>query len=371
MNKNKIKYELKGPQQPDDALFSFDGLFRKKPARFHVRLLTCQRHRQDLYENDRSAHSLLGKAAEELAGLADIDAVFKQAGELFDNALIQLQEGTDLLRVCEQQLELDPERLQWVEQRLDALHTLARKHRIESEQLPTCHERLKADIRALEQADQKLEELENTLDELAKHYRRTATRLHRQRVKTARSISAQVGEAMQTLGMQGGRFEIQVTDKGDESFPVHGTDSIEFLVSANPGQPLKALNKVASGGELSRISLAIQVATGQCSSIPTLIFDEVDVGIGGGVAEIVGQMLRSLGGVRQILCVTHLAQVAAMGHHHLQVAKHQTDGDTHTVISALEEDQRISEIARMLGGIDITDQTLAHAREMVQHSQEY
>ncbi|MFZ0468250.1 MAG: DNA repair protein RecN, partial [Thiogranum sp.] len=236
---------------------------------------TCRSHLQQLYEGDASAHDRLGKAADDLAAVADLDPAFREAGELFNNALIQLQEGIDQLRDCEERLELDPERLQWVEQRLDALHGAARKHRIEAEQLPGFHQRLLADIADLEQADEKLAALESRKLELESSYRKTARRLHTRRRKTAARISTQVSEAMQALGMQGGRFEIQVNDNGKpESLSDQGTDTIEFLVSANPGQPLKPLGKVASGGELSRISLAIQVVAAHDTVIPTLIFDE-------------------------------------------------------------------------------------------------
>jgi len=174
---------------------------------------------------------------------------------------------------------------------------------------------------------------------------------------------------MQTLGMQGGRFDMQFEPLSNASPAPLGMERIEFVVSANPGQPLKPLTKVASGGELSRISLAIQVITAAQTRIPTLIFDEVDVGIGGRVAEIVGHQLRALAGHRQVVCVTHLPQVAALGHHHLQVSKRS---DTDTTISEIQEltaDQRVDELARMLGGIEITEQTLSHAREMIERAQ--
>jgi len=327
---------------------------------------TCRSHLQQLYEDDASAHDRLGKAADDLAAVADLDPAFREAGELFNNALIQLQEGIDQLRHCEERLELDPERLQWVEQRLDALHGAARKHRIEAEQLPGFHQRLLTDIADLEQADEKLATLESRKLELESRYRKTARRLHTRRSKTAARISAQVSDAMQALGMQGGRFEIQVNDSGKpESLSDQGTDTIEFLVSANPGQPLKPLNKVASGGELSRISLAIQVVAAHDTVIPTLIFDEVDSGVGGAVAETVGRQLQALGAHRQVLCVTHLAQVAAQAHNHLQVQKQRQGDTTRTRVERLSAQQRIDEIARMLGGRTITDSTLQHAQEML------
>ena len=174
---------------------------------------------------------------------------------------------------------------------------------------------------------------------------------------------------MAGLGMPGGELEVALSPRGEAEVTAHGLEDVDFLVSANPGQPPQPLAKVASGGELSRISLAIQVITANCGQVPTLIFDEVDVGIGGGVAEIVGQLLRQLGAERQVLCVTHLPQVAAQGHNHLQVVKLSSRNQTHTKITALEPEARVEEIARMLGGLRITDQTRGHAREMVAQAQ--
>jgi DNA repair protein RecN (Recombination protein N) len=165
--------------------------------------------------------------------------------------------------------------------------------------------------------------------------------------------------------MPGGRFSIDLAARDEGAFSPHGMEQIEFQVSANPGQPLRPLTKVASGGELSRISLAIQVVTARNVRVPTLIFDEVDVGIGGGIAEMVGKQLRTLGGSHQVLCITHLPQVAALAHHHLQVNKQARDGQTFTAIVALTDTARCEEIARMLGGMEITRQTRAHAKEMI------
>ncbi|VAW82119.1 DNA repair protein RecN [hydrothermal vent metagenome] len=326
---------------------------------------TCRNHLQSLYEADNSAHSLLGKAVADLAAQGEVEPGFKEPGELFNAALIQLQEGIDQLRNVEEQLQLDPERLQWVEQRLDALHSTARKHRIETEQLSAYHECLQQDIANLEQADQKLDTLEKRQAELEQTYQKNARQLHNKRVKTAAHISRQVCEAMQALGMQGGRFDIQVNETESDKLSAHGIDTIEFLVSANPGQPLQELRKVASGGELSRISLAIQVVAAQDTDIPTLIFDEIDSGVGGAVAETVGRQLQTLGVHRQVLCVTHLPQVAAQAHNHLQVQKQTDRKTTRTGVERLSQSQRIDEIARMLGGQKITDSTLQHAQEML------
>jgi DNA repair protein RecN (Recombination protein N) len=349
--------------EPDET----EKLHRELARLSHAQQLidTCQSHLRDLYEDDSSAHDRLGRAVDDLSAVADLDPDLGEAGELFNNALIQLREGIERLRDCGQRLELDPERLRWIEQRLDALHGAARKHRVEAGELPALHRRLLADIADLEQADEKLETLDARKTELEQAWRRTAAELHARRRKTAARISTQVSDAMQALGMQGGVFEIQVSDSGRDSLSDQGSDTIEFLVSANPGQPPRPLGKVASGGELSRISLAIQVVAAQDASIPTLVFDEVDSGVGGAVAETVGRQLQALGRHRQVLCVTHLAQVAAQAHNHLQVQKRRGRDGTRTGVARLSTQQRIDEIARMLGGRTITDSTLQHAREML------
>ena len=326
---------------------------------------TCARHLERLYDDEQSAQALLSHALADLQPLTAIDVSLKEASELISSALIQLEEGVDQLRSYPQSLELDPERLGWLEQRLDALHRVARKHRIEAETLHEFHQHLGAELQRLEQADEHLEALEAQRRALAAEYTKLAGELHRRRVKTAATLSAQVGERMQSLGMQGGQFRIEVTASDNETLSAHGGDSIEFLVSANPGQPLKPLAKVASGGELSRISLAIQVVAASDTEIPTLIFDEVDSGVGGGVAETVGQQLRALGKHHQVLCVTHLPQVACQAHQHLQVSKLTGDKTTRTRIRPLHGDDRVEEIARMLGGRTITDSTLRHAAEML------
>ena len=331
-------------------------------------LETCAGHSDSLYDADRSAHSLLGQAVSDLAPLTAIDPSLKDAGELFNNALIQLEEGVNLLRDYRDRVELDPQRQQEVEQRIDALHKVAGKHRIEAETLPDFHQRLAGELEQLEQADQRLDALENRRQTLESDYRKTAGKLHKQRCKTAAQLSKQVSEAMQALGMQGGQLNIEVTEQPSTGLSPQGVDHIEFLVSANPGQPPAPLAKVASGGELSRISLAIQVIASEAGDIPTLIFDEVDSGVGGAVADTVGQQLRALGDHRQVLCVTHLPQVASQAHQHLQVTKLTGDQSTHTHVRSLDAEERVEEIARMLGGQKITKATLDHARDMLGES---
>ena len=317
-------------------------------------------------DNDEgSASSLLAHALSELESLAELDAGLDSSRELVDSALIQLREGASELRGYLERLEMDPQRLNWVEERIGAIHDIARKHRVEPAQLMDLTERLRADLEGLENADQRLGGLDEEVAKLADAYRATAAKLTKSRTKASGKLGKGVSDAMNELGMPGGRFEVALEPLDEEEFSPFGAERIEMRVSANPGQPLKPLAKVASGGELSRISLAIQVIIAKTARIPTMIFDEVDTGVGGGVAEIVGRKMRELGGDRQVLCVTHLPQVAAQGHHHLLVTKVRGKNATQTGIQILEAKSRVEEIARMLGGVKITEQTLAHAEEMI------
>ena len=337
----------------------------------HVRLAnagrlleTGQQALNRLYEDEGlSVHGLLSRTQQDLENLCTLDNRLSPSSELLHNALIQVHEASDELRHYLQGVELDPQRLEWIEQRLADSQRLARKHRLTVEQLPTLLPRLQTELEMLDQSEQQQEELTQQLEQHWQKYQQQARILSDKRASAARELSERISEAMQGLGMIGGRFAItlQPRDKPAAS----GLEKVEFMVSANPGQPLRPLTKVASGGELSRISLAIQVIAARSARIATLIFDEVDSGIGGGVAQVVGQQLRTLGQARQVLCVTHLPQVAAQAHAHLKVQK-QTDGQTtQTLIKVLKKKQRVQEIARMLGGLELTENTLAHAREML------
>ena len=308
---------------------------------------------------DRLTHSL-----RELDGLIRLDVRLTPVSELLNAALIQLQEAGSELRDYVQALDLDPAHLARVEQRMTAAHHLARKHRLAAEDLPGLRNRFEAELDTLEHSETRLEDLQQAVQETLAGYRTSAGQLSEQRAAAARDLAERISQTLAGLGMPGGRLSIAL-EPLDKPTP-GGLETVEFLVSANPGQPLRPLAKVVSGGELSRISLAIQVITAHAARIPTLIFDEVDTGIGGGVAEVVGRELRALGGNRQVLCVTHLPQVAAQAHQQFKVEK-QIDGEsTHTQVLALAADERITEIARMLGGLELTANTLAHAREMVE-----
>ena len=345
---------------------------------------TCQTALHNLYESDANdIFTVLGRTLSELEQLRMLDNRLSSACDLLNNAHVQIEESANELRHYRDTLDLDPERLSWVEQRLDVIHQLARKHRIVPTALTTLLTTLSAELSAIEHHDEHLEQLQNQLTALSHTYLAQAQQLSASRTRASQEFSKKVTTTMQPLGLTGARFDIAlqpltavtptVTDADADSqktgsslrFSATGMERVDFLVSTNLGQPLKPLSKIASGGELSRISLAIQVIAARSSHIPTLIFDEVDTGIGGGVAETVGRQLRTLGESHQVLCVTHLPQVAALGHHHLHVSKESTQHITTTRIRALTDTARNEEIARMLGGVEITAQTRAHAKEMI------
>lgn len=333
-------------------------------------LSTTERLLQQLSDSDDVAVSqVLTRCQSDLQSLQAMDPALKNISEMLDSAAIQINEASSELRHYLSALELDPEQLIQLEQRLTDIHSLSRKHRVDQEELVNLLPELQAELKELQEADVRIEKIEADIKQAEQAYRKLAGKLTTQRQQAAQHLSKHITEAMQELSMGGGQFEVQLEALPDDASSANGLERVEFLVSANPGQPLKPLTKVASGGEISRISLAIQVCTTETALIPTLVFDEVDVGIGGRVAEIVGQRLRKLAGNRQVLCVTHLPQVAALGHNHLQVSKH-TDGKlTITQIQPLQTEQRVDELARMLGGLEITEQTLSHAREMIERAQ--
>ncbi|MCP5159527.1 MAG: DNA repair protein RecN [Gammaproteobacteria bacterium] len=328
-------------------------------------LETGQRLLTWLSESDENpVTDRLNQSLRELDALNRLDTRLTPVGELLNAALIQVQEANNELRNYLQALDLDPVHLAQVDQRLTAAHQLARKHRIDPEELPGLRARFEAELDSLEHGETRLDTLQQAVRTARATYQERADQLSQQRAVAAHELAERITQALAGLGMPGGRFCI--TLERLEKPTANGLEAVEFLVSANPGQPPRPLSKVASGGELSRISLAIQVITARAARIPTLIFDEVDSGIGGGVAEVVGRQLRTLGNNRQVLCVTHLPQVAAQAHRQLKVEK-QTDGaQTHTQILSLDAEERVAEIARMLGGLALTVNTLTHAREMME-----
>ncbi len=287
----------------------------------------------------------------------------KNTLSLIKETCIQFDEVQSELRHYGQDLHQNPERLHEIEQRLDRIHTLARKHRIKPEELLQHHEKIKSDLETLEHRDERLSALKAELAQQEKHFDTTAQELSASRKKAAIPLEKAVTAAIQQLDLPHAEFRISFLISPERTR--HGMDQIEFLITTNRGQPPQPLNKIASGGELSRISLAIHVITAQLHLTPTLIFDEVDVGIGGGPAQIVGQLLRKLGQSTQVLCITHLAQVAALGNHHLRISKSSDDEKTVSSLAFLTQEERVHELARMLGGLKITKTTQAHAQEML------
>lgn len=319
-------------------------------------------------ESEAAASARVAAARRLLEGLLRYDPELRDVTEMIDSAAIHLDEAASELHRRLEALELDPARYAWLEQRVGAIHDLARKHRVLPEELPALLERAERELEGAEHGAGRRDALQRELQEASAAYADEARALHDARARAAAALGEAVTANMQGLGMSGGRCQIVVEHLPHERPSPGGLDRVELLVSTDPGQPLQPLARVASGGELSRISLAIQVVVSEGSGAPTLIFDEVDAGIGGRVAEIVGQQLRTLGRHRQVLCITHLPQVASQATHHIHVHKRSVKAQTETRLEALSGDDRVREIARMLGGLTITEQTLAHAREMLERA---
>lgn len=315
-------------------------------------------------EDEVSAADLVRQALHQLEQLpVDIPALTDTI-QMLNEAQIQISEAGDNLRRFVDDYEADPARLAEVEERLSAIYQMARKHRITPEELPELHQRLSQELAELDGGEGSLEQLQAELESQRAQFDALAHKLTQTRQNAAVELDQRIARELAQLSMPSVQFVSHLNRNGDDEPAPHGMEEVEFLVSANPGQPARSLAKVASGGELSRISLAIQVVVAQTSTTPTLVFDEVDVGIGGGTAEVVGRLLRSLGENGQVLCVTHLPQVAAQCHQHLFVSKFTEKDATYSRIEPLDDQGRISEVARMLGGVDMTEQTIAHAREM-------
>ena len=319
-----------------------------------------------LSENDSgNAASMLAAAERALQGLVEFDEELSAVVELLDSAGIQVAEACDSLRRYGDTIEMDPGLQDLVEQRLDSMQSIARKHRVEPPDLPELRARLATELDELTHAEQRGRELEQEAQDAENAYREFAGELSRRRKIAAKKFADSVSEAMAGLGMPGGRFDIALEPLAAGAEHARGLDDIEFLISANPGQPAMPLSKVASGGELSRMSLSIQVIASDGSTIPTMVFDEVDSGVGGGVAEMVGRRLAEVARDRQVLCVTHLPQVASLASHHIRISK-VTDGKaTRTGAHVLDREERVDELARMLGGVEITAKTREHAAEML------
>ena len=312
-----------------------------------------------------SAIGLAASAASEMARMAPYLRESAELGELVEGALIQLQEAAGGMRRARDRLDADPARLAELDARLSELHELARKHRVPPRELAEVLERMRREEQELTQGEARLGELRARLESTMGEYRAAAKKVHELRSGSARELGAEIETGLRQLGMRHARFRIDVVADTERPPGPHGGDRVEFLVSANPGQPLRPVAEVASGGELSRISLAIQASAKRGSGVSTLIFDEVDAGIGARVGSIVGNRLRALSGACQVLCVTHLPQIASQAHHHIAVEKRASGNETTTVTSPVSGEQRVRELARMLAGAELTGKSLDHAREML------
>ena len=315
-----------------------------------------------------AAYDIIAKVLTDLEKLQNIEPQFANLVEALNSTVIQLDECSTELRRYLDNTDLDPSRLDEIEAQLTVLHNLARKHHIEIESLPSHYQHLCDELTTLENLSNQNEQLQQVLVEQEQVCRSLCKKLSQQRLKAAKPLAENITQTIQQLAIPGGRIEFLITPMTNAKFTETGSDHIQLLVSTNPGQAAGELGKVASGGELARISLAIQVVTAGTRSVPTLVFDEVDVGIGGGVAEIVGSHLRKLAKTQQVICITHLPQVAAQAHQQLQVNKKQGRDSTHIEITHLSQQQRIEEIARMLGGVNLTETTRLHAKEMLEHT---
>jgi DNA repair protein RecN (Recombination protein N) len=287
--------------------------------------------------------------------------------QLFDNARIQLEEASHELNHLLTNTDINPEKLSEMEAQLSKIDDLARKHRVKPEALPELYSKLSEELKTLKEMDSIFEALQNSLKRTKENYFVLAKKLSETRRKNAPKMAKEIETFIHDLGMKDAKFSIDLISYEENHLSAQGLEKVDFLVSANPGQPLQPLSKVASGGELSRISLAIDLIAARNENLPTLIFDEVDVGIGGGTASKVGQLLRQLSENTQVICITHLPQVAAHGKYHLHVEKTSQKNKTLTQINYLNKEEKIQEIARMLGGIEVTKQALLHAKELIKN----
>lgn len=314
--------------------------------------------------DDGNILSLLHSAKQNVSELISYDSQFSPLLDMLEEASIQISEASNELRHYGDTIDMDPARLYELEQRISRQIALARKHHVAPEELPQFYQQILDEQQSLSQQESDQEQLAENVHKHHEYALSLAQQLHQQRVSFAQELSQLITHSMHELSMPHGQFAIDVNFM-PEALTADGADRIEFSVTTNPGQPLQALAKVASGGELSRIALAIQVITAQKMDTPALIFDEVDVGISGPTAAIVGQMLRQLGESTQVMCVTHLPQVAGCGHQHFYVSKHTDGSETETTMQSLDKKARLQELARLLGGSEVTRNTLANAKELL------
>lgn len=365
-----LEHQLKELQREELEPASIIELTQSHRRQAHSSALieACQRAGTQLNgDEEATVLHLLQQVRNELGRVAQHDARLGDVDALLDAAGIQLHEALVLLDRVQDDLNADPDQFEEIERRLSRLHDLARKHRVPMEALGDCRERMETEIEQLRGADQRLQSLAGEIDKAVTQWAEAATVLTTTRQSAATELSRTTTELIAELGMGGGQFLIELEAQAHVRPDPLGAERVEFLVAANAGQPPRALRKVASGGELSRISLAIEVAALGLDAVPTMVFDEVDSGIGGAIADIVGQKLRALGEKRQVLCVTHLPQVASKGHSHYRVSKAPVDGMTQSAVELLDNKGREEELARMLGGVDVSKEARAAARKLLQH----
>ncbi len=317
-------------------------------------------------EENNNALNLINQALHALENVQNVDPKIQGWVENLKTAIIHVSDTENDLRHYLENVEVDPERLQYVEERIGILFDIARKHKVVPEELYDFQQKIAAELADLGSRDERLAELEKKLADIEKNYLTTATQLSKSREKSAKKLMQEITQIIHALSLPHGKFHIHFSTDDVARISPNGLEKIMFQITTNVGQPLQPLAKVASGGELSRISLAIHMATAEQHTIPTLIFDEVDVGISGGTAEIVGKLLRRLGETHQLFCITHSPQVAAQGQQHLLVEKRHEKEATFTQARFLDAKEKVKELARMLGGVEITKKTLAHAQEMLE-----
>ena len=319
------------------------------------------------YYDQENVSDRLSESIQQLERLVQYDSTLLPFAELLDEAKVRVDDVAREVHALANRSEVDPQQIEMLNERMTQLQQQARIHNINADDLPSAAAQLSAQIVELKEELSNIFSADTRTKEFIDEYGRLSSQLSELRKTAAIDLSSAVTEQMQTLGMEGGEFTVELNPLPDDQFARYGHENVQFLVSANPGQPRGPLSKVASGGELSRLSLAIQVVAANLTNVSTLIFDEIDIGIGGGVAERVGRMLRTLGESCQILCITHLPQVAAQGHNQMQVVKN-TRQTANVEINLLDSQQRVSEIARMLGGDKITARTMEHAKELLLQS---
>lgn len=363
-----LKYQLKELAAADFTTANVEYLRSEQKRLNHMEQFSTNISQafELISENDETAIiTNLYNTKNHLEICKNIDSKISPLVDLVNNAIIQIEEAANSLQQTLNTLEHSTDQQKQVEEQLDYIYTLARKHQVKPEELKQVQVNLKQQLETIQNATQQIERIRSEVQVAEKEYLAAANELSNKRKTAAAKLNPLISAKMHLLGMLDGKFSANLSPNANDSFSAHGLERVEFLVAANPGHHLQPLNKTASGGELSRISLAIQVITAEKEVTPTLIFDEIDAGIGGKTADIVGQLLRKLAGKTQIISITHLPQIAAQSHHHILVKKVTNAKNTDVTLTVLNKNERVKEIARMLGGVKISNQTIAHAEEML------